>query len=141
MELFTTSGDLVNLALALGIFGISVAMVYFFVNAAGLVKELRQTLDEVNRQLMVISEITEAIKSKFNFMFSYWSVLEKLITKAVGLVQDNVVSKIKSRFTKTAKKVEDYVEEKFEPEVEVQEEIIKKPARAKAKTGKKTSRK
>ncbi len=138
MELFNTSADLVNLALALGIFGISVAMVYFFINAAGLVKELRKTLDEVNRQLMVLSEITETIKSKVSFMFSYWSVIEKLATKAVGLVQDNVVNKIKSRFAKTAKKVEDYVEEEFTPETS--KKTSKKPASAKAKTGKKTSR-
>lgn len=138
MELFNTSADLVNLALALGIFSISVAMVYFFINAAGLVKELRKTLDEVNRQLMVLSEITETIKSKVSFMFSYWSVIEKLATKAVSLVQDNVVNKIKSRFTKAAKKVEDYVEEEFTPETS--KKTAKKPASAKAKTGKKTSR-
>lgn len=148
MELFTTSADLVNLALALGIFSISVAMVYFFINAAGLVKELRKTLDEVNRQLMVLSEITETIKSKVSFMFSYWSVIEKLATKAVGLVQDNVVNKIKSRFAKTAKKVEDYVENYTTTPADVEEEFApkttkktsKKPASAKAKTGKKTSR-
>ncbi|HNW55839.1 MAG TPA: hypothetical protein PKN62_02050 [bacterium] len=140
MGLFATSGDFVNLALAIGILGISIAMVYFFINAANLIKELRQTLDEVNRQLAAIGEITEAIKNKFTFMFSYWSILEKFITKTVGIVQDNVVSKIKNRFSKTAKKVEDYVDERVFNEDNTEKKTEKKPAKAKAKTGKKTKR-
>ena len=35
MEIFSTSHDLVNLALVIGIIALSAAMVYFFITAAG----------------------------------------------------------------------------------------------------------
>lgn len=98
MELFSTSKDLVNLALAVGIIGISAAIVYFFINAAGFIREMRQTINEINRQLENIGQITESVKNKLTYMFSYWSVLEKLAGKAIDLVQKGVVNKVKSKF-------------------------------------------
>lgn len=98
MELFSTSKDLVNLALAIGVIGISAAIVYFFISAAGFIREMRQTIDEINRQLENINQITEAVKNKITYMFSYWSILEKLANKAINLVQNNLVDKVKSRF-------------------------------------------
>lgn len=98
MELFSTSKDLVNLALAIGVIGISAAIVYFFISAAGFIREMRQTIDEINRQLENINQITEAVKNKITYMFSYWSILEKLANKAINLVQNNLVDKVKNRF-------------------------------------------
>ena len=99
MELFSTSKDLVNLALAIGIIGVSAAIVYFFVSAAGFIREMRQTIDEINRQLENIGLITEAVKNKLTYMFSYWSILEKLVSKAMNLLQKNVVNKVKDHFS------------------------------------------
>jgi len=99
MELFSTSKDLVNLALAIGIIGVSAAIVYFFVSAAGFIREMRQTIDEINRQLENIGLITEAVNNKLTYMFSYWSILEKLVSKAMNLLQKNVVNKVKDHFS------------------------------------------
>ncbi|HNW19964.1 MAG TPA: hypothetical protein PLX67_00365 [bacterium] len=100
MELFTTSKDLVNLALAIGVVGISAAIVYFFISAAGFIKEMRQTIDEINRQLNNINQITESVKNKITYMFSYWAVLEKLANKAISLVQKNLINKVKDKFNR-----------------------------------------
>ena len=48
MEIFSTSHDLVNLALVIGIIALSAAMVYFFITAAGFIREMRKTIDEFN---------------------------------------------------------------------------------------------
>jgi methyl-accepting chemotaxis protein len=109
MELFTTSKDLVNLALAIGVIGISAAIVYFFISAAGFIKEMRQTIDEINRQLENINQITESVKNKITYMFSYWAVLEKLANKAISLVQKNLINKVKDkldRYTSSASSME-----------------------------------
>jgi len=98
MELFSTSTDLVNLALTIGIIGISTAIVYFFISAAGFVREMRQTIDELNRQLETIGQITESVKNKLTYMFSYWSILEKLVNKVINLFQKKIVNKVKDQF-------------------------------------------
>jgi hypothetical protein len=98
MELFSTSTDLVNLALTIGIIGISAAIVYFFISAAGFVREMRQTIDELNRQLETIGQITESVKNKLTYMFSYWSILEKLVNKVINLFQKKIVNKVKDQF-------------------------------------------
>jgi len=95
MEIFSTSHDLVNLALVIGIIALSAAMVYFFITAAGFIREMRKTIDEFNRQLAVVSQITDSIKSKLSFMFSYWSVLGKLVDKTINLFQNKIFKKAK----------------------------------------------
>lgn len=102
MELFATSKDLVNLALVIGLIGISAAIVYFFISAAGFIKEIRQTIDEINRQLENINQITELVKNKITYMFSYWAVLEKLTNKTISLVQKNLINKVKNKLDRYA---------------------------------------
>lgn len=135
MELFSTSRDLVNLALAIGIVAISAAIVYFFISASGFIKELRQTIDEFNRQLEAINEITEAIKSKITYMFSYWSILEKLASKAIDLIQQGVVNKVKSRFGRAAKSARQAVDD-FDQSINNDD-----PVKPKAKTKTKANNK
>lgn len=115
MEIFSTSKDLINLALAVGIISISAATVYFLISAAGLIKEMRQTIDEFNRQLETVGQITESIKNKLTYVFSYWSILEKLTHKAIGLVQASLVGRFKKKFNQAAeqftKTAEDFTED------------------------------
>ncbi len=127
MEIFSTSKDLINLALTIGIIGISAAMVYFLISAAGLIKEMRQTIDEFNRQLEIIGQITQSIKNKVTYLFSYWSILEKLTHKAVDLVQTSLAGRFKKKFNQAAEHFTKAAEE-FSAESPVQ-----KTGRAKTK--------
>lgn len=127
MEIFSTSKDLINLALTIGIIGISAAMVYFLISAAGLIKEMRQTIDEFNRQLETIGQITQSVKNKVTYLFSYWSILEKLTHKAVDLVQTSLAGRFKKKFNQAAEHFTKAAEE-FSAEPPVQ-----KTGRAKTK--------
>ena len=145
MEIFSTSHDLVNLALVIGIIALSAAMVYFFITAAGFIREMRKTIDEFNRQLAVVSQITDSIKSKLSFMFSYWSVLGKLVDKTINLFQNMIFKKAKNKIShfSSAKKhepgeedaerndLDSHIEIKVEPKSKV-----KSKAKAKAKKSK-----
>lgn len=97
MEIFSTSRDLVNLALTIGIIGLSAAIIYFFITAAGFIREMHRTVDEFNRQLAMVSQITDSIKSKLSFMFSYWSVLEKFADKFIHLFQRKIFKTAKDK--------------------------------------------
>ena len=111
MEIFSTSHDLVNLALTIGIIGVSAAIVYFFIVASNFIRELHRTIDELNRQLETISQITESIKGKLSFMVSYWAILEKVGSKVIDLFQNKMFSRIKDKIfhssTKKHKKSEE----------------------------------
>ena len=90
MEIFSTSHDLVNLALTIGIIGVSAAIVYFFIVASNFIRGLHRARGELNRQLETISQITESIKGKLSFMVSYWAILEKVGSKVIDLFQNKI---------------------------------------------------
>ena len=147
MEIFSTSHDLVNLALVIGIIALSAAMVYFFITAAGFIREMHKTIDEFNRQLAMVSQITDSIKSKLSFMFSYWSVLEKFADKIINLFQDKIFKKAKNEIfhSSSAKKYEpaeediekndlgSHVEIKVEPKSKVKSKAKDKAKKSKTK--------